>query len=67
MEYADPTERMYRQFKAFDANGDLISFTWNSLAAADGESSMIWARFDEPIEPENVCKLTFNGETIFER
>lgn len=66
-EYADPTERMYRQFKAFDANGDLIPFTWNSLAAADGESSMIWARFDEPIEPENVCKLTFNGETIFER
>ena len=67
MEYADPTERMYRQFKAFDANGDLIPFTWNSLAAADGESSMIWARFDEPIEPETVCKLTFNGETIFER
>ena len=66
-EYADPTERMYRHFKAFDANGDLIPFTWNSLAAADGESSMIWARFDEPIEPENVCKLTFNGETIFER
>ena len=66
-EYADPTERMYRHFKAFDANGDLIPFTWNSLAAADGESSMIWARFDEPIEPETVCKLTFNGETIFER
>ena len=66
-EYADPTERMYRQFKAFDANGDLIPFTWNSLAAADGERSMIWARFDEPIEPETVCKLTFNGETIFER
>ena len=66
-EYADPTESMYRQFKAFDANGDLIPFTWNSLAAADGESSMIWARFDEPIEPETVCKLTFNGETIFER
>lgn len=66
-EYADPTESMYRQFNAFDANGDLIPFTWNSLAAADGESSMIWARFDEPIEPETVCKLTFNGETIFER
>ena len=66
-EYADPTERMYRHFKAFDANGDLIPFTWNSLAAADGERSMIWARFDEPIEPETVCKLTFNGETIFER
>ena len=67
MEYADPTERRYRQFKAFDANGYHIPFTWNSLAAADGESSMIWARFDEPIEPLNVCKLTFNGETIFER
>ena len=66
-EYADPTERMYRHFKAFDANGDLIPFTWNSLAAADGESSMIWARFDEPIEPETVCKLTYNGKTVFER
>ncbi len=55
------------KFKVFDANGDPISCSWAFIAAQTDDSCMFWARFDEPIEPETVCKLTFNGKTIFER
>ena len=37
------------------------------IADQTDDSCMIWTRFDEPIEPERICKLTFNGETVFAR
>ena len=51
----------------FDANGDLIPSWWGFIAAQTDDSCMFLTRFDEPIEPETIRKLTFNGETVFER
>ncbi len=64
--FVDSTADTWR-FEIFDANGDLIPSRWGYIAAQNEDSCMFLTEFDEPIEPETVCKLTFNGETIFER
>ena len=64
--YVDSTADTWR-FELFDANGDLIPSRWGFIAAPNEDSCMFLTEFDEPIEPETVCKLTFNGETVFER
>ena len=64
--YVDSTADNWT-LEIFDANGDLIPSWWGFIAAQTDDSCMFLARFDEPIEPERVCKLTFNGETVFER
>ena len=55
------------KFEIFDANGDLIPSRWGFIAASNEDSCMFLTEFDEPIEPETVCKLTYNGKTVFER
>ena len=66
-DYVDSTTGILGKFEIFDANGDTIPCQWSFIADQTDDSCMIWTRFDEPIEPKNICKLTFNGETVFER
>ena len=66
-DYVDSTTGILSAFKAFDADGAPISCDWSFIADQTDDSCMIWTRFDEPIEPERICKLTFNGETVFAR
>lgn len=65
--YVDSTTGILGKFEVFDANGDTIPCRWSFIADQTDDSCMIWTRFDEPIEPKDICKLTFNGETVFER
>ena len=64
--YVDSTADNWT-LEIFDANGDLIPSWWGFIAAQTDDSCMFLTRFDEPIEPETIRKLTFNGETVFER
>ena len=64
--FVDSTADTWK-FEIFDANGDLIPSNWGYIAAQNEDSCMFLTEFDEPIEPETVCKLTFNGETVFAR
>ena len=66
-DYVDSTTGILGALKAFDANGELIPCNWSFTAKQTDDGCMIWTRFDEPMEPESVCRLTFNGETVFER
>lgn len=66
-DYVDSTTGILGKFEIFDANGDTIPCQWSFIADQTDDSCMIWTRFDEPIEPGSVCKLTFNGETVFTR
>lgn len=66
-DYVDSTTGILGKFEIFDANGDTIPCQWSFIADQTDDSCMIWTRFNEPIEPESVCKLTFNGETVFTR
>jgi TfoX/Sxy family transcriptional regulator of competence genes len=66
-DYVDSTTGILGKFEVFDANGDTIPCRWSFIADQTDDSCMIWTRFDEPIEPKDICKLTFNGETVFER
>lgn len=66
-DYVDSTTGILGAFKVFDANGDIIPCDWGFIADQTDDSCMIWTRFDEPMEPGSVCKLTFNGETVFTR
>ena len=64
--FVDSTADTWK-FEIFDANGDLIPSNWGYIAAQNEDSCMFLTEFDEPMEPETVCKLTFNGETVFAR
>ncbi len=64
--FVDSTADTWK-FEIFDANGDLIPSNWGYIAAQNEDSCMFLTEFDEPIEPETVCKLMFNGETVFAR
>lgn len=66
-DYVDSTTGILGKFEIFDANGDTIPCDWSFIADQTDDSCMIWTRFDEPMEPERICKLTFNGETVFAR
>ena len=66
-DYVDSTTGILSAFKAFDADGKPIPCDWSFIADQTDDSCMIWTRFDEPMEPERICKLTFNGKTVFER
>ena len=64
--FVDSTADTWK-FEIFDENGNLIPSNWGFIATQSEDSCMFLTEFDEPIEPETVCKLTFNGETVFER
>lgn len=66
-DYIDSTTGILGAFKAFDEGGKSIPCDWSFIADQTDDSCMIWTRFNEPIEPECICRLTFNGETVFER
>ena len=66
-DYVDSTTGILGAFRVFDADGIPIPCDWSFTADQADDSCMIWTRFDEPIEPECICRLTFNGETVFER
>lgn len=66
-DYVDSTTGILGAFRVFDADGKPIPCDWSFTADQADDSCMIWTRFDEPIEPECSCRLTFNGETVFER
>lgn len=66
-DYVDSTTGILGAFRVFDADGKPIPCDWSVIADQTDDSCMIWTRFDEPIEPECICRLTFNGETVFER
>lgn len=66
-DYVDSTTGILGKFEIFDANDDTIPCQWSFIADQTDDSCMVWTRFDEPIEPECICRLTFNGETVFER
>ena len=66
-DYVDSTTGILSTFKAFDEDGEPIPCDWSFIADQTDDSCMVWTRFDEPIEPERICKLTCGGETIFER
>ena len=66
-DYVDSTTGILGAFRVFDEDGKPIPCDWSFIADQTDDSCMIWTRFDEPIEPERICKLTFNGETVFAR
>lgn len=66
-DYVDSTTGILGAFRVFDADGKPIPCDWSFTADQTDDSCMIWTRFDEPMEPGSVCKLTFNGETVFTR
>mgnify|MGYP000399368987 CR=1 FL=1 len=66
-DYVDSTTGILSAFKAFDADGAPIPCDWSFIADQTDDSCMIWTRFDEPIEPESIGKLTFNGETVYQK
>ena len=66
-DYVDSTTGILGAFRVFDADGAPIPCDWSFIAEQTDGSCMVWARFDEPMEPERICKLTFNGETVFAR
>ena len=66
-DYVDSTTGILGAFRVFDADGKPIPCDWSFTADQADDSCMIWTRFDEPIEPECICRLTFNGETVFEK
>ena len=66
-DYVDSTTGILSAFKAFDADGAPIPCDWSFIADQTDGSCIIWTRFDEPIEPERICKLTFNSETMYQK
>lgn len=66
-DYVDSTTGILGAFRVFDADGKPIPCDWSFTADQANDSCMIWTRFDAPMEPGSVCKLTFNGETVFTR
>lgn len=66
-DYVDSTTGILGAFRVFDADGKPIPCDWSFTADQADDSCMIWTRFDEPMEPGSVCKLTFNGETVLTR
>lgn len=66
-DYVDSTTGILGAFQVFDANGDVIPCDWGFTAHQANDSCMIWTRFREPVEPESICRLTFNGGTVFRR
>ena len=66
-DYVDSTTGILGALKIFDAKGEAIPCDWGFTADQNDDSCMIWTRFSEPLTPETICKVTFNGSTIFTR
>ena len=66
-DYVDSTTGILGALKIFGAKGEAIPCDWGFTADQSDDSCMIWTRFNEPIDPETICKVTFSGSTIFTR
>lgn len=64
-DYVDSTTGILGEFDAFDADGNPIRCNWGFIADGNGNGCMIRTRFAELIDPESICSITFDGETIF--
>ena len=65
--YVDSTTGIMSTFEAWDKDGKRIDCHWSFTAEQSEKECMVWAIFDEPIEPGNVCTVTYNGQPIFSR
>ena len=66
-DYVDSANGILSKFTAYDAAGNQIDCSWGFMADQNDDSCMIWTYFNEPIDPETICRLTFCGKTIFEK
>ena len=65
--HIDSTTGIMSAFEAWDKDGKRIDCHWSFVAEQSDRECMVWAIFDEPIEPGNVCTVTYNGQPIFSR
>lgn len=45
-------------------HGGTFLCDWGFIADQTGDGCMNWMRFEEPIEPESVCRVTFSGGVV---
>ncbi len=45
-------------------HGGAFLCDWGFIADQIGVGCMNWMRFEEPIEPESVCRVTFSGGVV---
>lgn len=45
-------------------HGGTFLCDWGFIADQIGVGCMNWMRFEEPIEPESVCRVTFSGGVV---
>lgn len=45
-------------------HGGTFLCDWGFIADQIGVGCMDWMRFEEPIEPESVCRVTFSGGVV---
>lgn len=66
-DYVDSITGIFSSFELFDVNGDIIPCDWGFTADQSDDGCMIWTRFDEPIDPASIGRLTLNGGVVFDR
>lgn len=64
-DYIDSTTGILSAFELFNVNGEVIPCDWGFTADQTDDSCMIWTRFEEPIDPTTIGRLTINSEVIF--
>ena len=52
-------------FEVFDKDGERIDCNLTFTAEQSNRECMFWGTFNEPIDPDNVCTVTYNGQPIF--
>lgn len=64
-DYIDSTTGILSAFELFNVNSEVIPCDWGFTADQTDDSCMIWTRFEEPIDPTTIGRLTINSEAIF--
>ncbi len=54
-------------FEVFDKDGERIDCNLTFTAEQSNRECMFWGTFNEPIDPDTVCSITYNGQPIFSR
>ena len=63
--YVDSTYWAY--FNAYDKDGNIIDCRWSFVAENSLKECMFWGIFNDPLEPGNVCSITYNGQLIYSK
>lgn len=66
-DYVDSTIGILSAFEVFDVNGETIPCDWGFTADQSDDGCMIWTRFDAPINPASIGRLTLNGKVVLDR